>query len=140
MRRILLIDDEEGIRMAWGKWHDVQEETFRGQLSMETATSLIESEALIAKESFDVIILDLNLDIDGAEKSISWVANNHARLAPIVVLTGDEDIFIRRRCMMLGAAQFFTKTDAQAFPNLFFKILYNEYLKRYAATREASPV
>lgn len=141
MKRILLIDDEEGIRIVWKKWHDVMEPTFRGQCEMDTAKSLKEAKEMMAKNEYDALILDLTMPPDGQDGIMSWIAETtpDPKVAPIIILTGDEDIWVRRRCMLMGAAQFFTKSDAEKFPNLFFKVIYNEYLKRYGATRETIP-
>ena len=139
MRRLLLIDDEEGIRIVWKKWHDVMEPTFRGQCEMDTASSLAMAKHMIEKTPYDALILDLTMPPDGQDGVMSWIAESTPTKPPIIVLTGDEDIWVRRRCMLMGAAQFFTKSDAEKFPNLFFKVIYNEYLKRYGATRETIP-
>lgn len=136
MRRILLIDDEEGIRMVWRKLHDVMEPTFRGQCELDTASSMEQAKQKLSTTVYDAVILDLGMAPEGQGAVMAWLANETGNLPPVIVLTGDEDIWVRRRCMMFGASQFFTKRDASEFPNLFFKVLYNEYLKRYGSTRE----
>lgn len=98
---------------------------------METASSLAEGITKMDSEQYDVVITDLKFEGHGGEETISWLADNQGKLPPIIVLTGDDDIFIRRRCMMFGANDFWTKTDAQERPDLFFKSVYNRYLANY---------
>lgn len=131
MNRILLIDDEEGIRSLWKQFHDTAEPIFRGQLEMDVANDLEQGKEKIATVDYDVVIADLKFKGHGADITITWIVEEHDRLPPVVVLTGDEDIYIRRRCMIGGASDFWLKLDAAARPDLFFKAVYNQYLRRY---------
>lgn len=136
MRKILLVDDEDGIRTLWTRLHDTMDETFRGQCEMETAADLERAKYKLAHSTYDAVILDLSMPPEGRDGIISWLYSAAPALPPVVVLTGSDDIFVRRRCMMAGAANFITKNDAVAFPNLFFKMLYNEYLRRIYETEK----
>lgn len=139
MRRILLIEDDSGVRELWERFHGVMEPTFRGQCEMDLAIDLEQGKARIAGTKYDAIILDLTLPPLGKDEVLSWLFENTHELPPVIVLTGSEEVNIRMRSINAGAAQFFTKADAIQFPNLFFKILYNEYLKRiYAAPRTST--
>lgn len=137
MNRVLLIDDEEGIRLVWKKFHDVTEPVFRGQLDLDVATTLEQGLEKMDKTEYDALILDLTLPPLTPTEVIEFIQNNSVRLPIISVLTGDEDIYVRRRCMLAGSADFWLKSDAHRCPDLFFKSLYNEYLKRYV--RNATP-
>lgn len=128
MNRILLIDDEEGIRLIYKRFHDLVEPVFRGQLEMDVANDLAQGIVKIADTKYDAIILDLKFEGHGSDDTISWIFENASRLSPIVVLTGDTDIWTRRRCMMAGASSFWVKTDATTNPDLFFKDVFNRYL------------
>lgn len=130
MKRILLIDDEEGIRIVWRRFHDIAEPVFRGQLDMDVANDLNQGLAKMKVVEYDAIILDLKFLGEGADNTITFIVENHDHLPPIIVLTGDEDIFVRRRAMLAGASDFWTKNDAQERPDLFFKSIYNKYLGR----------
>lgn len=132
MKRILLIDDDEGIQIVWKRFHELTEPVFRGQLEMDIASNLEQALAKIQGGAYDAVIQDLTIPPNPQERGVEWLAENAAHLPPIIVLTGDSDIFLRRRCMMLGAADFWLKDDAQSRPDLFFKAIYNEYLKRYS--------
>lgn len=143
MKRILLIDDDEGIRELWRRFHDVAEPVFRGELAMDVANDLAKGmvkieEAKLAKQPYDIVITDLKFEGRGSDYTMSWIVDNKDKLPPIVVLTGDVDIWVRRKCMMFGASDFWTKDDAQQRPDLFFKSLYNRYLANYPETMKAT--
>lgn len=131
MNQLLIVDDEEGIRDIWKGFHDFVEPVFRGQLQMDAANDIEMAEHKIASTKYDAIIMDLKFKGKGSDETITFIATKAESLPPIIVLTGDEDIFVRRRCMMFGAADFWTKRDAQERPDLFFKAVYNCYLARY---------
>lgn len=135
MKRILLVDDDEGIRVTWKRFHDFVEPVFRGQLEMEVAHDLEMMREKMKHNKYDVIILDLKFAGHGAEDTMSFIAENVDKFPPIVVLTGDSDIWVRRRCMMLGASSFWLKQDAVERPDLFFKDVYNRYLYKYDAPK-----
>jgi len=88
---------------------------------------------------YDAIILDLKFKGQGSEDTISFIAENASVLPPVIVLTGDTDIYVRRRCMLAGAADFWLKDDASSRPDLFFKAIYNRYLTRYASKNGINP-
>lgn len=145
MRRLLLIDDEEGIRIMWKKLHDTAQPVFRGQLEMEIASNLEQGierieEAKAKGDPFDVVITDLKFQGLGSDATVSWLAENQGKLPPIIVMTGDEDIWVRRRCMMFGANDFWLKLDAVDRPDLFFKSLYNRYLANYPDKETIKPL
>lgn len=137
MKKLLLIDDEEGIRTVWKRFHDIAEPVFRGELEMDVASDLAQGIEKIQAEKpgYDAIVLDLKFKGAGSDDTITWIAGNANSLPPIIIMTGDPDIFVRRRCMMFGAADFWLKSDAAERPDLFFKAVYNQYLKRYDTNR-----
>lgn len=136
MNKILLIDDEEGIRLVYKRFHDLMEPVFRGQLEMDVANDLEQGKERLAVTPYDAIILDLKFQGHGGETTISWIFENSYAMPPIIVLTGDTDIWMRRRCMMAGAASFWIKMDAAEHPDLFFKDVFNRYLSRlYVASK-----
>lgn len=138
MKRILLIEDQEGVRLVWKRFHDLAEPVFRGQLELQVANDLEQGRAKLKGDEYDAIILDLTLPPLASDEVITFIAEQHHALPPIYVLTGDDDIYVRRRCMMSGASGFWLKADAEERPDLFFKSLYNAYLKRHAERTRAS--
>lgn len=138
MNRVLLIDDEEGIRIVYKRFHDLVEPVFRGQLALDVANDLEQGVERIKGIKYDAIILDLKFQGQGSDNTISWIFENSGHLPPIIVLTGDTDIWTRRRCMMAGAASFWIKMDATQNTDLFFKDVFNCYLARlYAESKSA---
>jgi CheY-like chemotaxis protein len=139
MRKILLIDDEEGIRTVFPRFHDLTDAVFRGQLDMDTASDLEQGKARMSGTEYDAIIMDLKYKGHGSEVTITFIAESADHLPPIIVLTGDTDIYVRRRCMLAGASDFWLKDDAATRPDLFFKAIYNRYLTRYASRHGLNP-
>lgn len=135
MKRLLLIDDEAGIRETWARLHAIMEPTFRGQCAMDTASDLAEGIQKVEQNHYDAIILDLHLPPIPSEGVVKFIESSHPKLPPIIVLTGDHNVQVRRQCILAGAQDFWLKSDAMQFPNLFFKAVYNVYLraKAYAA-------
>lgn len=134
MKRILLIDDEEGIRSLWKRFHEVTEPVFRGLLEMDVAEDLEQGIERIGTGAYDAVILDLKFKGIGVDSTVNYIAE-HAKddgIPPIIVLTGDDDIHMRSRCMTSGAASFWLKADAISRPDLFFKEVYNQFLRHYA--------
>lgn len=141
MKRILLIDDEAGIRETWSRLHGIMEPTFRGQCAMDTASDLAEGIQKVEQNHYDAIILDLHLPPIPSDGVVKFIESSHSKLPPIIVLTGDHNVWVRRQCIMAGAEDFWLKSDAMQFPNLFFKTVYNTYLRshRHAAIHSETP-
>lgn len=139
MNKLLLIDDEEGIRLVYKRFHDLLEPVFRGQLEMDVASDFEQGKHRIATTVYDAIICDLKFKGQGSEETTSWLFENADKLPPVIILTGDVDIWTRRRCMMAGAASFWIKMDAAEYPDLFFKDVFNRYLARLYATTPKPP-
>lgn len=132
MKRLLLIDDEAGIRETWGRFHEIMEPTFRGECEMDTASDLMEGVQKTESTHYDVVILDLHLPPLKNDAVVKFIESSHGKLPPIIVLTGDQNVWTRRQCMLAGAQDFWLKSDAMQFPNLFFKAVYNVYLRAKA--------
>ena len=139
MKRILFIDDEPGQREVWQRFHETMDSTFRGMCEMRVASDLETGLHMLQKDDYDAVIMDYHLPSNGKLTVQEFLARYSRELPPIIVLTGDEDIYVRRECLRFGASGFFTKSDAMRFPNLFFKCVYNEYMKWAYATQRETP-
>lgn len=139
LKNILLLDDEVSIHDIWKRFHDVAEPVFRGQLALDVAVNLEQGLKRMEEKKYDALIFDLTMPPLSQDEVIQFIQNNASHLPIISVLTGDEDIYVRRRCILAGAADFWLKNDAHQRPDLFFKSLYNEYLKRYVTESERHP-
>jgi DNA-binding response OmpR family regulator len=109
---------------------------------MDTASDLDKGIELIAQNEYDAIIIDYHLPPLDGNMLEKWIRDNYQSLPPIVVLTGDHDVWIRRRCLMSGAEDFWLKVDAGNTPNQFFKAVYNAYLRRkkYVGNNETTHI
>lgn len=139
MKKLLLIEDDAGVRDLYNRWIKVLEPTFRGECELDMAIDLEQGIARISGTKYDAIILDLVLPPQTAEETLSWLFENAHWLPPVIAVTGSEELNIRERALQAGAAQFFTKDDAKNFPNGFFKIIYNETRKRAYGTPRTNP-
>lgn len=137
MNRILFADDMADEHTLWKRFHgDLEREVdkvFMGQCGLDTVFTFDEVLKRLDETEYDALILDLVIPPGGVNEGVEFIAE-HAKKLPIIVLTGHEDIFVRRRCIVAGAAAFWTKKDAQRVPDIFFKCVYNEYVKRYVPT------
>lgn len=131
MQNILLVDDQQGVHDLWAELHKEIDTVFQGNCKFDSALTIEEMEQNMIETEYDAIIFDLVMPPGGIDEGVNFIADHARSFPPIIALTGHEDIFIRRRCIIAGAADFWTKRDAQRVPDLFFKSLYNEYVKRY---------
>jgi DNA-binding NtrC family response regulator len=105
MRRLLLIEDEEGIRLAVGEFL-----RYRGYV-VDCAQGREQAEALLAKGPYACVIADLCLGNDGANVGLLLVAAVR-RLwpaMPVIVLTGMGEARIEETATRLGVAAFLLK-------------------------------
>ena len=105
MRRLLLIEDEEGIRLAVGEFL-----RHRGFV-VDCAEQRAEAEALLAEQPYACVIADLCLGNDSADVGLGLVASVRCLwpAIPVVVLTGTAEPRIEERAARLGVAAFLVK-------------------------------
>lgn len=101
-QRLLYVDDEESLRTL------VQSHLSLEGFEVETAANGHEAIAVLQKQTFDLILLDLRMpDGDGFE--VLHFLNEHGSQVPVIVLTGVDDVSIASECVKLGAADYLTK-------------------------------
>jgi len=101
-QRLLYVDDEESLRML------VQSHLSLEGFEVETAASGHKAVAILKKQQYDLILLDLRMpDGDGFE--VLRFLNEHGSHIPVIVLTGVDDVSIASECVKLGAADYLTK-------------------------------
>jgi DNA-binding response OmpR family regulator len=101
-QRLLYVDDEESLRML------VQSHLTLEGFEVDTAASGHEAVAILQKQEFDLILLDLRMpEGDGFE--VLHFLNDHGSHIPVIVLTGVDDVSIASECVKLGAADYLTK-------------------------------
>ncbi len=75
---------------------------------VETASGGREAVALIRKQKFDLILLDLRMP-EGDGFDVLRFLNEQGSHIPVIVLTGVDDVSIAGECVKLGAADYLTK-------------------------------
>lgn len=100
--RILLVDDDPGIRFGFAKY--LQKVGY----AIEAAGSIEEGRARLAEQRFQVAILDMNLP-DG--NGLDWIVELREAYPdlPLIVITGLGDIPTAVEAMRCGADHFLTK-------------------------------
>lgn len=102
MKKILIVDDEQGIRL-------LLEEVFKREgLATFLAASGIEALEIIRKVKLDAILLDLKLpSMDGKEvlKRIKITLPN----VPVVIMSASGEIDLIQETMELGASHYMIK-------------------------------
>lgn len=100
--RILLVDDDPGIRFGFAKY--LQKVGY----AVETADSIEMGRRLLAEQRFQVAILDMNLP-DG--NGLDWIPELREACPdlPLIVITGLGDIPTAVEAMRRGADHFLTK-------------------------------
>jgi len=76
-----------------------------------------------------LIIMDLTLSDSPQSQTVEMIFQKAHEMPPIMVLSGDERIEIRDKCLMAGVAGFVLKKHAVASPHYFFADCYNARVK-----------
>ena len=102
--RILVVDDSDEIRLMLGV---ILQKQGYDVTTVETAQEGID---ILAKESFDIMILDLVLpDIDGRNFLIKLREDHRTANLPVLVLSAKSSPQIKAECFALGADDYFEK-------------------------------
>jgi DNA-binding NtrC family response regulator len=100
--KVLIIEDDSVVRSL------LNEIFLRRKCSVATAKKLVEAEALIAKDSFDLILLDIRLPDGDGEKFLDQLALLPERPL-VIVMTGYGTIESAVACMRAGAFDYVMK-------------------------------
>jgi DNA-binding NtrC family response regulator len=105
MHRLLLIEDEEGIRLAVGEF------LRRRGYVVDCAERREQAEALLAEQPYACAIADLRLGNDSADVGLRLVASVRCLwpAMPVIVLTGTAEPRIEEGAARLGVAAFLVK-------------------------------
>lgn len=112
--KILVIDDEEGIRFGLSRYLS------KIGYSIYEASSLSEAKEIIHSERFDAILLDLYLPDGNGIDLITEIRENYPDTA-IVVITAYGDIPLAVEAMRRGADNFLTKPVNMSDLEIFLK-------------------
>jgi DNA-binding NtrC family response regulator len=100
--KVLIIEDDSVVRSL------LNEIFLRRKCSVATAKKLVEAEALIARDSFDLILLDIRLPDGDGEKFLEQLAMLPERPL-VIVMTGYGTIESAVACMRAGAFDYVMK-------------------------------
>ena len=100
--RILVVDDEQVVRdgcsrVLRGKGYEVLTAE-NGQAAMD----------LLAKETVDIILLDLKMPVMGGEEVLEKTSSQYPNV-PVIIITGHGTVDTAVECMKQGAYDFITK-------------------------------
>ena len=86
------------------------DEAYDGKFTLVCVDQYSEIAGALAKQAFDLLILDMNLPDSTGSRSVTLLREAYPDL-PIVVLTGQTDLEIAVESLKLGAQDFLTKND-----------------------------
>lgn len=107
MCRVLVIDDEEGVRNA------IQRRLERAGYRVTTATNAAEGTTLIAEapNAFDVIVTDMSMDDPDSGLHILHAAFSRDLFAEVIVMTAYGNVGNAVECMRRGAFDYIEKNS-----------------------------
>lgn len=125
--RVLLIEDSRSDVVLVSRM--LRDASRKSTFDITDVPRLAEALNLLDEESFDIVLLDLNLlDIDG----VASVAALHADApnTPIIVYSGTHDPRMRQEALMCGARHYLVKGRESAFS---LRFMINQALARDVA-------
>jgi DNA-binding response OmpR family regulator len=87
LTRVLIVDDEPGIRFALRRWFERQQWTVVEAGDGERALTLLRASTETGDDRFDLVVCDLNLPLVGGEALLSALRAERPALCDRVVLT-----------------------------------------------------
>jgi DNA-binding NarL/FixJ family response regulator len=127
-QRILFVEDEVEFAGVVKDLRKTVDALFLKDAELVVLQSLEMMKHVLKTNNVILIVMDLTLPDSKQEQSIELIAKESMTMPPIVVLTGDERIDVRRQCIFAGASGFALKRHVIESPNFFFSYLYNTYL------------
>jgi len=127
-QQILFVEDEADFSGLVRDLRKTVDALFLGDAELVVLQSMEMMKHVLATNHVVLVVMDLSLPDSPQEHTIELIARDHAKMPPIVVLTGDERIEVRRQCLFAGAAGVATKRHVIESPNFFFAYLYNIFL------------
>ena len=110
VHRVLVVDDNEAIQQfiaevltSWGPFAN-------NPCVVEAASGVDEARSQLSQNRYDLIILDMMLP-DGNGLQVLEFLDVHEFRPPVIVVSADDPIDLRRRAMEMGASAFLRKGD-----------------------------
>ncbi len=100
--RVLSVDDEQSVQDLLSMHLELE------GFEIKTAANGLEAIGLLESESFDLILLDIEMPkMDGLEV-LRYIKNHHIKVCPLM-LTGADDLRAFAECARLGAFDYLPK-------------------------------
>ena len=106
--RILVVEDEEAVRTSLVRLLERHGHEVRGAASAE------EGDDWLASESFDLLLLDIQLPRMRGVEYLSWALERDPELA-VIMLTGLDDPDLALECLDRGARTYLVKPVEEGF-------------------------
>lgn len=87
MPRVLIVDDEPGIRFALKRWFERQQWTVEEAGDGAQALELLRASSEEGDARFDVVVCDLHLPLVSGDEIVRTIAEDRPALAARVILT-----------------------------------------------------
>jgi len=133
-RRIIFVEDEKDFTEVVRRLQATVDKKLFGDTELLILQSLAMLKHVLETSEALMIILDLTLPDSSNEHTMEVLAREHHLWPPVFVLTGDERLETRDKCLSYGAVGFAIKRQVLESPNFFFSYLYNEHVKRLMQT------
>ena len=128
--KLLLIEDNEGSRFGFVRYF------MKSGYAVSEAATLAAAAEILEKQSFDAIVLDINLPDGNGIEFIDTIRSQDPNI-PIIVITGAGDIQLAVKAMQKGADNFLTKPIDNAALEIYLrKLLEIGDLKRKDSARQ----
>ena len=102
VRRILLVDDEEGIRESLSTYLETN------GFQVDTAADAIAARRMIGESTYDLVLTDISMPEVSGLDLLAQIKDEHPSLE-VIMITGYLDISFAIQAMRRGAYDFFTK-------------------------------
>ncbi len=130
MRRginILVVDDDEAIRLLFESILD------REEFTMASAASVSEAKSVLAEMEFDVVISDIKMPKETGYDLLKFVKHNYPRIG-VILMTGYGDIYSVKDALLLGAEEYIQKP----FKSFEIKVMVERVYWRMRAEHKKS--
>jgi len=129
MKRIVMVEDDPTYADLVRQFHKEVPKLLGGEAELITIQTISMLRHLLAVNGVQLIILDLTLPDSMQKDTIELIGTERKKWPPIYVISGDERIEIREKCLAMGAVGFALKQHVISSPGFFFACVYNEYIK-----------
>lgn len=125
---IVIAEDEPNFASIVKQFYEDVPKLFKEDTDLIVVQTLAMMERVISTNHISLIVLDLALPDSPQSRTIEWIASFANSTPAIMVMTGDERIEVRDKCLLAGAAGFALKQHIISSPNFFFAECYNLHL------------